>query len=94
MKTNLQSKKTITWIWIGLLALLFLMIAGSYLKNESIRTGLILALAIIQMLLVAIFFMHLCVSPKLLWAFAAAGLFWLAIMFTLIACDYLTRRWH
>jgi caa(3)-type oxidase subunit IV len=94
MKTNLQSKKAIIIVWGGLVLLLLLIIASSFVENSSVRAALILTLPLAQMLLVAVFFMHLCVSPKLYWAFAAAGLFWLTSLFTLVACDYLTRRWH
>jgi cytochrome c oxidase subunit 4 len=94
MKTNLQSKRAMVCSWISLLALLFLMIAASYIKGEAISADAILSLAILQMLLVAVVFMHLCVSPKIFWTFAAAGFFWLAIMFALMGADYLTRDWH
>jgi len=94
MKINLQSKKTIAGVWACLVVFLFLMLAAGLLENNVVSTSLILALAIVQMLLIAFVFMHLCISPKLFWVFAAAGIFWLAIMFTLVASDYLFRYWH
>jgi len=35
--------------------------------------------------------MHVKFSPRLIWAFALAGLFWLVILFILTMSDYLTR---
>lgn len=35
--------------------------------------------------------MHVKFSPRLIWAFALGGLFWLSILFTLTLSDYLTR---
>jgi cytochrome c oxidase subunit 4 len=46
------------------------------------------------MWLVIFFFMEVRWSAKLTWIFAAAGFFWLLILFTLVASDYLTRQWH
>ena len=42
-------------------------------------------------LLIMLFFMHVRYSPPLTWLVAAAGFFWLAIMFGLTLSDYYTR---
>ena len=52
-----------------------------------------LAIACTKALLVVLFFMHVRWSSRLTWVVAAAGVFWLLIMFTLTMSDYLSRGW-
>ena len=52
-----------------------------------------LTIAVIKASLVALFFMHLRYSGKLIWVMAGAGIFWLGIMLTLSLSDYVTRGW-
>jgi cytochrome c oxidase subunit 4 len=75
-------------------ALLVLLIAtvGADLVNLGIMNTIIaFGIAGLKAALVAIFFMHLKFSSRLIWVFAGAGVFWLAIMVTLTLNDYLTR---
>jgi cytochrome c oxidase subunit IV len=44
--------------------------------------------------LVALIFMHLRYSRRLMRVVAAAGLFWLGILIALTMSDYLTRGWQ
>ncbi|HWO42742.1 MAG TPA: cytochrome C oxidase subunit IV family protein [Candidatus Eisenbacteria bacterium] len=50
-------------------------------------------IAVVKMLLVALFFMHLRYSSRLTVLFAGAALFWLGIMIVLTVSDYLSRGW-
>jgi len=43
--------------------------------------------------LVVLFFMHARTSSRLTWLVVIAGVFWLLILLTLTASDYLTRHW-
>ncbi len=52
-----------------------------------------LAIAVIKMLLVVLFFMHVKYSPGLTRLVIAAGFFWLAIMIALTLSDELARGW-
>lgn len=71
------------------------------LLTASIVTGMMdlghwnpvvaLGIASAKALLVAVFFMHLRERPGILSIFAIAGLFWLAILFTLSWVDFSTR---
>jgi len=94
MKKNIPVKYIYAAVWVALQALLFSMFGFSHLHSRNANTILILTFAVAQMLLAVLFFMRLRHSPKLIWIFAAAGFFWLLIMFTLVASDYLTRQWH
>ena len=52
-----------------------------------------LAIAVVKMLLVVLFFMHVKYSPGLTRLVIAAGFFWLAIMIALTLSDELARGW-
>ena len=91
MKTHGPSQKTLFGVWLALLALLFLTwgVAKFNLGEWNIVAAMTVAVA--KMLLVVCIFMHLRYNVRLIWVFAVAGLFWLAIMVTLVLSDYLTR---
>lgn len=55
------------------------------------NTLLALLIAFTKMSFVALFFMHLKYSSRLIWLTAVTGFFWLAIMFAFTMQDYLTR---
>ena len=52
-----------------------------------------LVIAVVKMLLVVLFFMHVKYSPGLTRLVVVAGFFWLAIMIALTLSDELTRGW-
>ena len=55
------------------------------------NTLVALAIAFTKMAFVMLFFMHVRWSPRLIWLAAVASFFWLAIMFSYMMQDYLTR---
>jgi cytochrome c oxidase subunit 4 len=63
----------------------FLPLAGGW----HIAVGL--SIGLIKASLVALFFMHLTHSPRLIWSILAVALLWLAILVVLTGADYLTR---
>lgn len=52
-----------------------------------------LAIACAKALLVVLYFMHVRWSTRLTMVVAAAGFFWLLILFTLTMADYMSRGW-
>lgn len=52
-----------------------------------------LAISITKALLVALFFMHIKGSSRLLHLAATVGVIWLLIMLSLTLTDYFTRGW-
>jgi cytochrome c oxidase subunit 4 len=84
--------KTILKVWLGLLALLTATTALAFAPLGNATLSVSLAIAITKTLLVLIFFMELKTSRGLVRAFAVAGFFWLAILFTLTMADYVHRR--
>src|ERR1041384_8352460 len=78
-------------IWIALLILLALTWGLAQLDLGRFNAIAALTIAIIKMLLVILFFMHIRYSTRLTWIFVAAGFIWLLIMIDLTLSDYLTR---
>lgn len=77
--------------WIALVVLLGGNIGLAYLgTGMAVTTGHVL-IAAVMAAIVLIVFMELDRGKSLLWAFAGAGFFWLALLFVLTAADYLTR---
>ena len=76
-----------------LLALLGLTIAAAYVNLGPLNTVAAMSISAAKGALIVLFFMHLRYSKPIMWIFAAAGFFWLAIMLALAMSDYLTRSW-
>ncbi|HEU6448089.1 MAG TPA: cytochrome C oxidase subunit IV family protein [Verrucomicrobiae bacterium] len=83
-----------TGVWLLLLLLLFTMFGIAHFNTGAAGTAVIVALAVGQMFLVMLFFMRMRESAKIVRLAAAAGFFWLLILFSLALSDYLTRQWH
>ena len=76
-----------------LLLLLVLTIWLAHLNLQPWNGLVAMLIAAGKALLVALVFMHLRFSSRITWAFAAAGIVWLAIFFTLTLSDYVSRSW-
>jgi cytochrome c oxidase subunit III len=67
---------------------------GPYTREAEMFFTLYFAMtAFAKALLVALFFMHLRYSLRLMRIVVVAGLYWLAIMIALTMSDFLTRGW-
>jgi cytochrome c oxidase subunit 4 len=80
-------------VYAALLALLALTVGAAYIDLGRFNFFISLAIAVAKALLIALIFMHVRYSEKLVWVFAAAGFFWLAILIALSLNDYFTRGW-
>lgn len=79
--------------WAVLLALLAATLGLAYVPMPGpMNTVVALGISVAKALLVLALFMKLFRAPALTRAAAAAGLFWLAVLFALSATDYLTRE--
>jgi cytochrome c oxidase subunit 4 len=79
-------------IYASLLALMAATIIAAYLPLGVFNVPVALVIAFTKTVLVALFFMHVRYSGKLIWVVAAGALVWLAILLS-IYHDYLTRDW-
>lgn len=78
-------------IWGALMILLILTWGVAEFDLGVFNTVAAMTIAVIKMLLVILFFMHVRHSPRITWLFVAAGFLWLLFMITLMMGDYLTR---
>ena len=77
--------------WLGLLALLAGTIGLAYGGLGSVAPAALIVIAAAMAAIVLIVFMELDRGVSLLWVFAGAGFFWLAVLFVLTGIDYWTR---
>jgi cytochrome c oxidase subunit 4 len=77
----------------ALMLLLALTWIIGYINLGMFNVIVALAIAIIKALLVALFFMHIKGSSRLLHLAATVGVIWLLIMLSLTLTDYFTRGW-
>jgi cytochrome c oxidase subunit IV len=68
-------------------------VAIAFVDLGALNTPIALAIACFKATLVILFFMHVKYSHPLVWLSAAAGFFWLGIMFVFLFSDYYTRGW-
>jgi cytochrome c oxidase subunit 4 len=82
--------------WKNCAALMFLLAVTwrvGYVDLGLFNVVIALAIGITKALLVALFFMHIKGSSRLLRLAATAGVIWLLIMLALTLADYFTRGW-
>jgi caa(3)-type oxidase subunit IV len=75
----------------ALLALLALSAASTLIPPAPWKTAAGLAIAALKLGVIALYFMRLREHRGLTRVVAAAGLFWLGLLFVLVLSDYLTR---
>ncbi|PWU17558.1 MAG: caa(3)-type oxidase subunit IV [Verrucomicrobia bacterium] len=79
-------------VWLALLLLLVLTWGLAQVDMGRFNPIAALTIAVLKMLLVILFFMHVRYNKPITWIFVAAGFVWLAIMIDLTLSDYLTRN--
>jgi cytochrome c oxidase subunit 4 len=94
MSTNASPARNYILTGIGLLGLLALTIAASYLNLGVLNPIITASISVASTALILLFYMHVRRIKPLLWFFVGAGFFWLGIMFVLAFSDFLTRRWR
>ena len=93
MSEHADSVKTYTLVFLALIALTGVTTAVAYLDLGPISVVVALAIAVVKMLLVALFFMHLRHSTMLTRIVVGSGLLWLAILIGLTLSDFVSRTW-
>jgi cytochrome c oxidase subunit IV len=90
---HVDSIGTYAAIWIVLLILTGVTTAVAYVDLGAFSVVAALTIAVVKMLLVALFFMHLRHSTHLTRLVVAGGLIWLLILLFLTFADFSTRSW-
>ena len=94
MSTNASPARNYILTGVGLLGLLALTIAASYLNLGVLNSIITASISVASTALILLFYMHVRHSRPLLWLFVSAGFFWLGIMFVLVFSDFSTRGWR
>ena len=91
MNAHLLPRKLYLVVW----AILMLLLAATWGLAELNLGGFsivaALSIAVVKMVLVILYFMHVRYSSRLTWVVVVSGFFWLAILIALTMSDYLTR---
>lgn len=93
MSEENPSVGTYTLVFMALLVLAALTTGIAYVDLGAFNTVIALAIAIIKMCLVGLFFMHLWYRRGLDRIVVLAGFFWLALMISFTLADVLSRSW-
>ena len=80
-------------VWAALLILTVTTVLVGEIELGEWNIIVAITIAVIKAMLVVLFFMHVKGSSNLTKLFVVAGFFWMAILFALIAGDYMTRGW-
>jgi len=91
MSEHVDSVRTYTAVWLVLLLATGLTTAVAYVDLGAFSVVVALLIAVIKMLLVALFFMHVRHSTKLTKLVVVGGLLWLGILITFTLADIWTR---
>jgi cytochrome c oxidase subunit IV len=93
MSEHIVPPKVYATVWAALLILLVATVALAYIPLGPLHVVVAISIAFAKAILIVLFFMHVRYKQPLVIVFVCAGLFWLAIMFTLALGDYMTRSW-
>jgi cytochrome c oxidase subunit 4 len=93
MSDQVTPLRTYYGVFAGLVALTVLTVGMSFLELGTWHLAVGVSIGCVKAVLVALFFMHLIHSSKLMRLVVVAALFWLGILMTLTLTDYLTRHW-
>ena len=93
MTGHIDSIKTYVGVLLALLILTGLTTEVAYVDLGPFSVVVALTIAVIKMLLVALFFMHLRHSNQLTKLVVVGGLMWLGILLVLTLSDFATRGW-
>jgi cytochrome c oxidase subunit 4 len=93
MHEHIDSVKTYAFVFVALLALTLLTTMVAEVDMGPLNVAVALLIAVVKMLLVALFFMHLRHSPVLTKVVVCGGLLWLFILMVLSMADFVSRNW-
>jgi cytochrome c oxidase subunit IV len=93
MSDHIVPVKTYVGIFIALLCFTALTTGVAYIDLGAFNTVAALAIAVVKMVLVVLFFMHVKYGGRLIQVFILTGVLFLAILVTFTLADELTRHW-
>lgn len=90
---HVVSPKTYLAILLALLALTATTVAASYVEMYVFNAVVALAIAVVKMTLVVLFFMHIKYSTKLTKLTVISGIFIFLGLISMTMADYMSRAW-
>ncbi|PYL79755.1 MAG: hypothetical protein DMF21_11725 [Verrucomicrobia bacterium] len=93
MTEKVVSPKIYIWTCVALLVLLAVTWSIAYVNLGPCNLIVALAVSITKAIIIALFFMQIKGSSRLLHLAAVAGVMWLLILISLTLSDYFTRGW-
>jgi cytochrome c oxidase subunit 4 len=93
MHEHIDSVKTYALVFVALLALTVITTLVAEVELGPLNVAVALLIAVVKMLLVALFFMHLRHSAVLTKVVVCGGLLWLGILMVLTMADFVSRTW-
>lgn len=93
MHEHVDSIKTYTLVFLSLLILTAATTVAATIDLGPFNVVMALLIAVVKMILVALFFMHLRHSTILTKVVVGGGMLWLGILLVLSLSDFITRGW-
>jgi cytochrome c oxidase subunit 4 len=93
MHEHVDSVKTYTLVFLSLLILTAATTVVATIDLGPLNVVMALLIAVVKMMLVALFFMHLRHSTILTKVVVGGGMLWLGILLLLSLSDFVTRGW-
>ena len=93
MSAHVVPVKTYVGVFLALMVLTALTTGVAFIDLHAWNTPVALAIAVVKMVLVVLFFMHVKYSPSLTKMVILAGFFFLALLVAFTLADELTRIW-
>jgi cytochrome c oxidase subunit IV len=93
MSEHVLPKRVYYTIFAILIFCTYLTVQIAFFDLGPLNIVAALGIAVFKATLVILFFMHVKYSTRLTWAVVVGSVFWLGILLTLTASDYVTRRW-
>ncbi len=90
---HIASMGSYVGVFLALILLTGLTTGVAFIDLGPMNSVAALTIAVVKMLLVVLFFMHVKYSPGLTRLIVVAGFFWLALLIAFTLADELTRRW-
>lgn len=90
---HIVSPRVYVAVGVALLILTGTTVGVSYIDLGVFNAVAALGIAVIKMMLVVLFFMHVKYSPKLTKLTALAGIFVFMVLVGMTLADYMTRAW-
>ena len=91
MTEHIVPKKVYYLVFATLMALTYLTVQAALFDLGPFNAIAAVTIAVIQAVLVVLFFMHVRYGIHLTWVVVLVGVFWLGILLALTLSDYLTR---